>query len=531
MKEAPITVEQFIKMVVYSNLPNAFSAWLRRIIRASIHGADVLCRDLDSILTNKPDNSINRVLSAFLFALYNEAAIDRSLPCADMLYSSSLELCAVFDVCMDQPYPNFRYASAKAISTLNHFLAIHREWRRHNEQVILRRLTYGAVERMHRILSLRRPGLVNRGASTVTNTLASNAGDAGLLTMQFISKLANPIQSVLLDSSAVRMMHRMADSEFWGTQGLHTSRFVHELMIDQGFRLSIDQTIPGLSTKYSNQRVWEAGELILDAGTVIMWKCSKATEIIDLAEAIDIDMFPERLQNIPATVERIRHVVCRLYPGFLAAEVQTSVLGQDNRQALLCLLQYALILRNALANTEIDAIRQREFHDFVGYMQYIDQNLPVSIKTRRWIHAAVSQNGQATIVNLLARGDPFALLKLHDHAIMDIVLKNDSDGKYHDMGINSTLLPEILCYDAHRLQSIRLKLHSCLDKKSKSSREFNAGFRELVNSGTGKHKFTPLVAEAASELRAIIFVCRHRYGVIVSKTAHEIAKSIAANFV
>ena len=519
MQHSLVPIEQFIKSTVHGPLSDVFSKWLKRIMRISLRETDTVCEDMESIITDKPDNAINRVLSAFLFALYRDGAIDCSLPFAHTLYLSSFELCSAIDLCMHCPNNVLRDTGATAIRAMGNFLSVHREWRQANEQTILRRLTHGTIERMHAILV--RCDQVHMAQ----NTLATNPTSQGsvLATMKLASRRATcRINSVLPDSSAVRMMYRMADSEFWGSQRLHTSWFMHEVMIDQHFRLAINQTIPNLSAKYSNRRVWNAGELIFDAGTVIMWKCSKAEDIIQLAEAVDIDLFPALLHNIPATVERIRCIVCRVVPGFISAELGNGYSGRDDRQSLHCLLQYALILRNTIANIELDAIRQRQFSDMADYMHHLDFCRVEGIKTREWIHAAVMRNGQAVITNLLAKGDPFALLKLHDHAIMDIVLMNNNS-----ITLNIDALPEILYHDLNRLQYVFSTLHSFIAIGSNPSRGFNAAFRELVNTGTRKHRLSAHVEDAAAKLRTIIFVCRYRHGNAVAKTAHEIAKSVA----
>ena len=251
-----------------------------------------------------------------------------------------------------------------------------------------------------------------------------------------------------------------------------------------------------------------------------MWECIRAEDITELAEAVDVDKFPEILQNIPATVERIRGIVCRICPAPMSAELRRCVDKENNRESLLCLLQYALILRNAMANIKINITRMRR-PSFMA--NYIDQHNQIGIKTQRWIHTAVLRNGQATIANLLARGDPFALLKLHDHSIMDIVLNTS-------MALDTASLPEILYYDTNRLQYVSSTLRSYAEMGPKAMREFNSAFRELVNSGAGKHMFPAQVAEAAAKLRSVIFVCRYRYGNAVAKMAHGMAKSIASTY-
>jgi hypothetical protein len=535
LQNEPVPIDHFIKRLVFSPLANTLAAWLRRILLLCVRETDELCDDMQLLTTRAPGSAINRVLSAFLFALYQEEAIDRGLPGAEELYRIATQLCPVMDACIQTTHrDSVRDAGTKLVRLLQAFLSHHLEWRQHNEQIILRRLTNAAIVRMHSIISLRNPSAVAQGAMSVLSMRSmATLGDGGLPTMRMIATTGEigPVRQTVFDTSAVRMLHRMADSELWGAHGLHTSRFAHELMIDPGFKISMEQTIPALSNKYaSNRRAWCADELIFDAGTVIMWVCRRAEDIIDLAEAIDVYTFPELLSNLQDTVERIRRIACRIIaiPQFTGPDSGCQDDETAARMPLQRLLHHALALRNTVANTQINVLRQQSFTSLASYMHRLDHTHPVSISTYVWIQEAVMRCSRSTIADRLAHGDPFALLKLHDDAIINIVLERDrAPGKrYHGLEEVNTL-PDILYFDLERMRSVYYALRTCPKDEFRTKRNFDRLFRELVTSGEGS--LSEQVTAAAAKLRSMVFVCRHRHGNAIAKIAYETARVIAAN--
>jgi hypothetical protein len=411
------------------------------------------------------------------------------------------------------------HRARKAVLALASFLDVHQEWIQRNNHIILGRLAAGAIVRMHELLGTRRLVVTDQRFGAFAIQSIATTGNA------------DPIRQILFDSPAMRVMRRMADNEFWGAHGLHTTRFAHELLIDPGFKLSMAQTIPTLSRKFSaKRRVWSA----TDAGTVIMWECRLAGDITALAEAIDLDASPEILNDLPATVERIRRIVCRLVPitvgsaqQMLLMELQSIGTGGRAREPLERLLHYALVLRNAWANARVERLRElsngANFEVLVTYLnRYEGQRFLNSPSTRNWVQAAVLRCDRATLVDRVALGDPFALLKLHDHAIIDTVL--DGAAK---RTLEIGALPEILYHDLDRLQAVCSTLHS--NAAGGQKKGFGALFRELVTSGEDESRtLSAEVLEAAASLRTVVFVCRHRHGNMVARMACEVAQAITS---
>jgi hypothetical protein len=315
---------------------------------------------------------------------------------------------------------------------------------------------------------------------------------------------------------AVRVMSRASRNEFWGSNGLHTSRFVHELLIDHDFTLGMESTLPGLAAKH-HTRARSATDKLLDVGAAIMWVCHKAEAIIELADAIDF--VSKTSPDIPSTVDRI---VCRVIAAIVPS-LSTRMLGewqQVRRSAtdtegrcLDFLLRCTLTMRNELANNEIDALRTQRFSDLTGYIAQWDRVVPVSISTRRWVHAAVLRCDERTITERLAKGDPYALLRLHDRAIISMVIPSPDV-------LDPTRVPDILHFDFARLCDIRHTLNAlgCTDAD---------GLHELVTAEGGIHPTSAAMTDAATSLHNVIFVCRIRHGNTVARVALEIAQSIA----
>jgi hypothetical protein len=181
-------------------------------------------------------------------------------------------------------------------------------------------------------------------------------------------------------------------------------------------------------------------------------------------------------------------------------------------------------MRNEIANIEIDELRTKHFAELAVYMSQWDGVIPMGHKTRQWVQAAILQCDQTMVKERLAKGDPFALLQLHDLAIINIILPSKDQHRQH---IDMSALPEILQFDFNRLQEIRLSLCTDLLKHRilASDITFRSKFQDLVTAG-GHHPSSTGITEAANKLRSIIFVSRARHGNTVARIAYDIAKKM-----
>ena len=539
LRRAPMSMDQFMKLIVFSALPNAFAKWMHSVIRISRREADELDDDTLRLATGDPGNAVNRALSAYLFTLYGRDALDVSLPHAEALDRSARRLCECVHECMAAHTTGGdacpRTLGRRVVEALDAFLGLHREWLAHNSQTILQRLAAGAIMRMHDLIGM------HGGAASQPSNLP--LGVFAVRSMAVTGE-TEPIRRVLFDSSAVRMMRRMARSEFWGAHGLHTLRFAHELLVDPEYRVAMEQTVPLLSRKYAPHRhVWSADELLLDAGTVLMWGCHRAEDISELAEAVDLDLFPERLHDIPGTVERICGVIARLMPpapvvygGVVVAEgvhhgsggAERTTMMMGTRASLERLLHATLTLRNALANAEVDELRAAG--DNVVNLHHANTLMATSGSTRRWVLEAVLRHVRAGTADAerLARGDPFELLKLHDRAIIDTVLLGPVGGAtvLHHRG-NADALPDVLHFDLERIHRIRQTL---VHRKGWGARAA-ARFHELVTSGECLDHPPPDadVLEAAATLRTVVHICRCKHGNRIAELAQHAAQDLIAH--
>lgn len=528
LKQAPMSIDQFMQLIVYSPLANVFARWMQSVICRCKREADTLSGDMLRLSTNDQSNAINRVLSAFLFALYGRDALDISLPGAYDLYQSAVRLCLLTHACLEHTTGAskggstcLRTAGRKLIDALSIFLEHHSRWLDHNGQIILQRLAAGAIMRMHELIG-------TRSASVASN---QPFGSYALRSMAATGEM-EPIRRLLFDSPAVRVMRRMAHSELWGSHGLHTLRFAHELMIDPEYRVTMEQTVPLLSKKYAPHRhVWSADELIFDAGTVVMWECQHPEDISDLAEAIDLDMFPERLHDLPGTVERICGVIARLMPygsSVLPRADPRPLPTAGSRESLERLIQSTLTLRNSLANAKVDALKEQAGAnsdtpgDYLLNVYHANTLTLASSNTRRWVQEEVQRCGEIGFVGRLARGDPFALLKFHDHAVIDTIVGQPNWASV------CYAVPDILYLDLERIHQIRQMLHSHYKLCGRRRETASAALRELVTSGESvSHPPHPEVAEAADKLRTVVYICRYKHGNMIARLAQQVAQDIA----
>jgi hypothetical protein len=119
------------------------------------------------------------------------------------------------------------------IHSLRTYLTAHDFWKSTNEKVIVERLMHKALANMHTVLEQR--------------LLFSNTDNgSSIFATRSVAMTGNPklTGKFLFCTTPMRMMELSSNNEFWGSNGLHTSRFVHELMIDPNFSLSMKDTMP-----------------------------------------------------------------------------------------------------------------------------------------------------------------------------------------------------------------------------------------------------------------------------------------------
>ena len=512
LQQAPMAIEDFMKLLVFSPVGCIFGQWLRRILcYVGNHNDAELTRDLMELTMANP-HTANQVLNSFFYALYTEYAVDTTLPGAAVLCRSSAVLCTLIDKCMSAE--SLRSTGTSLVTALSTYLTHYNEWRTTNERIIIRQLIHKAVTRMHQLLEQRLPVIADHTirllamrAFTVTGNKAS-------------------VGQFLFNTTAMRVMSQTSSNEFWGSHGLHTSRFVHELMIDRDFKLTWENTLPRLAAKYTKP-IRSQYEMLMDISATVMWSCRKAESIIELADALHT----YSSTTLPSTVDRIvRRVVCILVPRISTSIIQMRNNPPDqlcNEEPLAYLLRCTRTMRNEIANIEIDELRTKHFAELAVYMSQWDGVIPMGNKTRQWVQAAILQCDQIMVKERLAKGDPFALLQLHDNAIINIILPSKDQNMVHCQHIDVSALPEILQFDFNRLQEIRLSLCTDLFKNKilASDITFRSKFQDLVTAG-GHHPSSTGITEAANKLRSIIFVSRARHGNTVARIAYEIAKTM-----
>jgi hypothetical protein len=404
------------------------------------------------------------------------------------------------------------------IHSLRTYLTAHDFWKSTNEKVIVERLMHKALANMHTVLEQR--------------LLFSNTDNgSSIFATRSVAMTGNPklTGKFLFCTTPMRMMELSSNNEFWGSNGLHTSRFVHELMIDPNFSLSMKDTMPRLFTKCTKAlnsacRVNTSG-IFLDIASVIMWSCKKAEYIIELAE--NMDMPSNSIANMPVMVDRIiKNVICAIITpnkanGLLMEWDSIKSQAPDERKCLSHLLHCTITMRNAISNIEIDKLRTNQFNELANYMMRWDQVIPLGDTTRHWIQTALMEYDIESLRGI-AEGNPFALLNLHDNAVIDLVFPSLVKSRSNT---SITLHPDILLFDMDRLNEIQetFLLYSTADVGNPQS--FRFLFRELVKTGE-IYPLSTSITEAAEKLRSVLFVCRVRHGQTVARYAREIARSL-----
>jgi hypothetical protein len=445
-----------------------FRAWLARILpRASMP-------------------CVENVLAAYALNFNQMEVLEMAPNDALPMLHAAVKLCAALRECMD----NHTLPIQEAVVEFIHTQAV---WRISNRSEIYERLLLNYVRRAHDIATRQRV----------------EAQDIVLGRVQRFSLLCGEsLTEMLVSAPEVRVIRRLPQSRFWGAGNLSIFRFMHELLMDAEFTVKPCDVLPRFTERY-RRAAWTpllVTEFLVDFRAVVMWPIRDPRALLELARLLDIEnmQWPENISDI---TQRMAPLLCSFLPDEQSAaslRAEWVQMGQT-RPATEFLMHVACSLRHAFATVDLAHCRQfvrrhqRGFHPTRA-------NVLVSMATHTRITEAWLRRVLQTspLLRRVATGDPFALLKLHDHAIIDYVVEGDF-----------SRVPEVLIFDLNRLRAI----HATVGNRARD-------LRRLVDSDeVGRDDPLPLV-QAAGVLRTIIFVCRFQHGECIATLARDLAQQV-----
>ncbi len=317
-------------------------------------------------------------------------------------------------------------------------------------------------------------------------------------------------RQLLLDAPELRVVQSLPESKHWGPGNVSIFRLMHELLVDPNYVLEQRSVLQDFASAYRNLDAGSPTDVhrfLMDLRAVLMFPIRDQTTLTRMASCVrmnepwDLDAFAANL--VPVIVEAI--------PVQQIADSVQQKWDQGPRSAsetLGFLRDSALDLRYAHALLDLDECRRRVRRHPSGFhhtqLSHIIAKSTDTKHTEAWLSRLLGQGHP--LLWRLAEGDPFALLKFHDHSVARFVLED---------GCLESPVPEVLYFDIERMKAIRAQILGP-DEARRVMR--------VVTTSTDDDGLNARLLEAASALRNLIFICRFQHGDRVAELARAIAR-------
>ena len=424
--------------------------------------------------TRLDDRIVSHVLAAFLFSMYKMDFI-----VSRILKDTSKQLALMITMVMK----NSQFSVEKLFQYLADFRHSYDEWYTKHAQQVISQARRKAVFHNHQVSANRRRAL------QVKETYIPSLLD------QTSIVLCMPLEVVrekILKCRQMKMIDSIRGNEFWGDGGTSVLRLIHELMLDDKFTVSLETTFSSFLHKHSPP----SHNLVEDFKSIILWPLRDPVDVWSIA-SID-----ERT-SIVDTVDRVIPLLENIVPTSNLGRSWEVVRRDDSDAVLRFMVSAATSFRYWLSAVDVELCRaniRRHAHGFYNScMNMIVADVTSTTNTEPWLRRVLSTYSDSEL-HLVKSGDPYALLGVHDHAIVDFAVDGDLLNR----------VPETLMYDVQRLWNIRADIAMMGREK----------VRELVSNN--KECGNP----AIEELRNIVFVSRFQYGEPICTLAREIAENM-----
>jgi len=414
------------------------------------------------------DGVVSRVLAAYVFSMYK---IHHG-PSRSLINSSKRVVTTI------TAYgSNARRSAVKFMSYLMHLQSAYAAWHPIGSQRVMKAALREATFHVHQVLSNR------RGALLVKDTFLPSLFHRVSI---MLCTPWEPIESSIMQCAPIKMLQALKENAFWGNGGVSVFSLTHEILMDEHYSLDMEQTFAEFALKHTPP---DASTLLEDFKAIVLWPIRQSGAVWSIAS------IPSEA-SLVETMNRIFPVMDRLAPEANLGAAWQAIQRSD--AVLELLVAAARSFRFHLNLIDEEHCREnitRHAHGFerthtillIGEATSIQNTIP-------WLQRALSKYSDRDL-RLVVEGDPYALLGVHDHTIIDFAI----DGKLEQA-------PDTLAYDVQRLAAIRADLAE-LDRKR---------VRELVCNGE-------ISTPAIEELRKIVFVSRYQHGECICRLAREIA--------
>ena len=317
-------------------------------------------------------------------------------------------------------------------------------------------------------------------------------------------------------------------SSFW-TPYISQAKFVHALLIDDKFIVSVDKSIPELQSKHTSSadgQIVDSKALRDDLMSTMIGSVEDAATLERIA-----NVFHETDKDPPAEFSSkvIEILVDILSDTPFAARINSVWEKLKDSRPLMALVFSVRVLRNMLDNAAVNFVRHNmgvfAVNDNPTTAAFAVMQVAEHEQTLKWIGHCIKMH-DPELVKALSDGNPFALLEFFNQSVIDMVvvliINNNHDPPSVDF-LTENSVPEFLRLDRERLVDIRLDLSTCKFEPKH--------FVELVNSGKWMPSSSPqqqqcppsAVQQSADKLRRILQLDRFFHGQSICRYVVEMA--------
>ena len=493
-----LELDSFVPILFTATIQETLHLWLRKVLM------------MNRATINDVGGTTSRLLAAYTFAMYGVRLVPLTMEHTPALITIAERL-SILMTSMMQCDLYSKPMVTKLVNMLRNFLAVYSIWHSKNQEGVKRLLIQQALFHVHETLSQRLTVADNKAALMLR------------LFKKYSAVLCEPIEiikDIVLGCNEMKLVRSLPNSNMWGPGNLSVFRLMHELLMDENFKITVETTIPKFSNKYSRIPTSPIAvtSFLTDLRAVIMWPLREGEQLMDIAEALDVEnmQWPE---DTKAIASRLVPLICNAIPN---AEIANGIRDQwqsmdamSNEQILAFLRDAALKLRFVYGSLDQEQCRRNIRRHSSGFYQTAANALISKATqtkwTERWLQHTLETCPHKALERI-ALGDPFAALGLHDQMIVGFALEGDFVSP----------APEILLFDVPRLQLIHASV-GLLGESEEANAKLRTTLQRLIDEDEDGD--SPL-AQAAAQLRNIIFVSRFQHGEMFSNLARDVASRL-----
>jgi hypothetical protein len=230
--------------------------------------------------------------------------------------------------------------------------------------------------------------------------------------------------------------------------------------------------------------------------------------LVELTRALDFESTPFHVRDC---AERLLPLLVRATPEPQVAQRIAASWDGCDRARLVDILgvmrEAACSLRYALALVELEQCRRSVHRHPMGlHHTHADMLIGRSTNTTHteaWLQRALCNH---PLLERLAEGDPFALIRFHDHAIMRFALAGDF----------TPPVPEVLQFDIERMRGLVVPVDGA------------ERLLDMVDTQEVPDDAPQYVKDSVATLGRIVYVCRFQHGERLAEMVRRVARTLVA---